>query len=67
MLLALCRVSPYGILIGQILEDRENVLRFPACVRDFSLLQMVQDGGVHPPSCLLGTRDSFIGTEACGT
>jgi hypothetical protein len=47
------------------LDDRENEVRSPAEVKDFSSSLCVQTGsGAHPASCTVGTGGPFPGAKA---
>ena len=40
------------------MDDKATVLRFPAAIRDFSLLRRIQTGsGAYPVSCSMGKGD----------
>jgi hypothetical protein len=53
----------YNVYYG--LDDRGNVVRFPAKVRDFSPLRSLRTGpGAHPASYSMGTGVSFPGGNA---
>jgi hypothetical protein len=56
-----------GIALGYGLDDRGSRIRFPAGVGNFSLHHRIQTGsGVHPASCPVVTRGSFLGGKAVG-
>jgi hypothetical protein len=48
-------------------NNRGSRVRFPVGAGNFSLHHCVQNGfGVHPASCTMGTRGSFLGDKAAG-